>query len=540
MMKIFSVSEMQSLEKEANQCGLDYQTMMENAGKSIAEEINIAYRHLPNKRIVALVGSGNNGGDSLISLFYLSEDMWEICAYIIGKRPESDPLIERLTIKNGKVIYIDDDKNYSQLEQLLKSYSVLIDGILGTGIKLPLRDDIARILTFVNEQQTKSDRPLHVVAVDCPSGVDCDTGEVAPETIPAEITITLAGMKLGLIKFPAASYTGNIRYGQIGSISDLKSFIENKKFILDNELIKSFLPERPLDSHKGTFGTAYIVAGSLNFTGAALLAGLAAYRIGVGLVTMAVPAPLHNALSGGFPESTWILLPHEQGVISMDAVNILLKTINRASALLVGPGFGMEDTTREFIKGVLTSFREKRVDFGLIESEIKNIDNERSIKKPLVMDADGLKLLAKIDNWTDLLPPLTILTPHPGEMAILTGIPIDNIQEHRIEIAQEYSVKWGHIVVLKGAYTIIAGPDGRIGVVPVATPALAKAGTGDVLAGLIVGLLAQGTNAFQAACSGAWIHAYAGLLAAKRLGNNASVLASDVINAVPQVLSELL
>jgi hydroxyethylthiazole kinase-like uncharacterized protein yjeF len=539
MMKLFSVSEMQSLEKEANQSGLDYQTMMENAGKEIAKEIDIAYRHLPDKKIIALIGSGNNGGDSLISLLYLTDKNWETYAYIVGKRKVVDPLSERLKAKHGKIFYFTEDRNYLQLKQLLDSCTVLIDGIFGTGIKLPLREDIAGILSFVNTMQANSDRPLHIVAVDCPSGANCDTGEVAPETITAEITITMAGMKLGLIKFPAANYAGNIRYGDIGPISNLKAYIENNKFILDNKIIKAYLPKRLLDSHKGTFGTAYIVAGSLNFTGAALLAGLAAYRIGVGLVTMAVPTPLHNALSGCFPESTWILLPHKQGVISRDAVKVLLKDIKRASALLVGPGFGVEDTTREFVMGVLNAFRETKVDPDLVDFRVNNNDNVQRIKMPMVMDADGLKLLAKIDNWPDLLPPLTILTPHPGEMSILTGISVGTIQENRIEIAREYSKKWGHVVVLKGAYTIIAGPDSQIAVVPVATPALAKAGTGDVLAGLIIGLLAQGTYAFQAACIGAWIHAYAGLLAAKRLGNSASVLASDVLNAVPQVLSEL-
>jgi NAD(P)H-hydrate epimerase len=226
------------------------------------------------------------------------------------------------------------------------------------------------------------------------------------------------------------------------------------------------------------------------------------------------------------------------GVISSDAAKVLRKNIDRATAILIGPGFGLEDTTKEFIKSFITMGRERNVNIGFIH-DVK-IDNETtSIHVPMVVDADGLKLMAKIDGWAGIIPSPTVLTPHPGEMAVLTGLTIEEIQENRIEIAKRYSSSWGHVIVLKGAYTVIADPKGQIAIVPVATPALAKAGTGDVLAGLITGLLAQGVDAFHAASAGAWIHANAGLLAAKRLGNTASVIASDVLNAVPQVLSDL-
>jgi NAD(P)H-hydrate epimerase len=439
---------------------------------------------------------------------------------------------------NGHVIKLSNDSEFYQLTNLLESYTVLMDGVLGTGAKLPLKGEITRVLSFINTKYKESTHKLHVVAVDCPSGVDCDTGEIAAETIPAEITVTMAGMKMGLIKFPAASMTGEIRFASIGSIEKLRTFTENNKIILTGEIIKQFLPSRTANSHKGTFGTAFIVAGSVNFTGAPLLAGMAAYRIGAGLVTMAIPAPLHDSLSGVFPESTWILLPHEMGVISSDAAKVLRKNIDRATTILIGPGFGLEDTTKEFIKSFITMGRDRNVNIGFIH-DVK-VDNETtSIHLPMVVDADGLKLMAKIDGWSGIIPSPAVLTPHPGEMAVLTGLSIDEIQENRIEIAKRYSSSWGHVIVLKGAYTVIADPKGQIAIVPVATPALAKAGTGDVLAGLITGLLAQGVEAFHAASAGAWIHANAGLLAAKRLGNTASVIASDVLNAVPQVLSDL-
>jgi NAD(P)H-hydrate epimerase len=458
---------------------------------------------------------------------------------VVRTRANDDVLIARLLKNGGTVIKVEDDNKYKNLVKILDSYSVLIDGVFGTGIKLPLKDDTASILKFVKTNiESKLDK-IHVVAVDCPSGVDCETGEVAPGTIPAEITITMAGVKSGLIRFPAAKSTGELRIANIGPIDNLHSYINNHKIILDREIISTYLPDRPLDAHKGTFGTALIIAGSINYTGAALLAGKAAYRSGAGLVTMAVPAPLHESLSGQFPESTWILLPHELGVISADGARVIHQNIDRATAVLIGPGFGLEDTTKEFLTKLFTeSGSVKKSDIGFIHTEgIKT--KEKNIQKPIILDADGLKLMSKINNWSNLLPAPAILTPHPGEMSVLTGLSTEQIQENRFGIATKYSKKWGHIVVLKGAFTVIASPEGQLAIVPIATPALARAGTGDVLAGLIVGLRAQGVEAFQAACAGAWIHATAGVLAAKRLGNTASVIASDIIDSIPQVISDI-
>ncbi len=539
MVKLFDVKEMQALEKEADTAGLTYSKMMENAGKGLAEEIELAYNHIKTKKIVALVGSGNNGGDALVALSHLSLNKWDTYVYIVKKRADDDPLIESLLKNGGQVIQIEDDHKYKHLAELLKNCSILIDGIFGTGFKLPLKEEISEIIYFIKKTIQSRPEMIHVVAVDCPSGVDCETGEAADATIPAEITVTMAGVKSGLIRFPAAKLTGELRIASIGPIEDLKAYKNNPKFILTHDVVKNYLPQRAIDAHKGTFGTALIIAGSVNYTGAALLAGLAAYRSGVGLVTMAVPAPLYDPLSGQLPEATWILLPHEMGVIAPDAARVVRQNITRATAILVGPGFGLEDATGEFISKLFSEGSSiKHGEMGFIHTEAKDSMGEIA-QKPTIIDADGLKLMSKIKDWAELLSAPAILTPHPGEMSVLTGLPIEEIQENRLEITEKYSKKWGHIVVLKGAFTIIAAPDGQIAVVPIATPALARAGTGDVLAGLIVGLRAQGINAFEAACAGAWIHATAGVLAAKRMGNTASVIASDMLNAVPQVISDL-
>jgi NAD(P)H-hydrate epimerase len=248
------------------------------------------------------------------------------------------------------------------------------------------------------------------------------------------------------------------------------------------------------------------------------------------------------ALAGRIPEATWVLLPHEQGVIAAEATDVLVKNFEKVTALLIGPGFGTENTTKEFIENLLTGkfvSKKSKAHIGFVHEESEKKEDKSEKLPPLIFDADGLKLLAQIKDWHKKLPESTILTPHPGEMAVLTGLSKEEIQENRQEIAGRYAKEWGHVVVLKGAFTAIASPDGRMTVIPVASPALAHAGTGDVLAGLIVGLRAQGLDAFDAAIAGAWIHAQAGLYAADDLGTMASVLAGDVLNSVSDVLSDL-
>jgi len=537
-MKLVTVSQMQAIEKEADASGLTYDQMMENAGQGLADIILGLYVGDVESEAVGLVGPGNNGGDTLVALSTLAAQGWKARAYLVKRK--KDDLVKRFLEAGGEVL--SKENPFEQLAEAIGTADVLLDGIFGTGIKLPLKKDVTELLSEVNDILDGSDESPFIIAVDCPSGVDCDSGEVADETIAADLTVTMAAVKLGMLKLPAFEYVGELKVVDIGLPADLPSLKDLQTEVADEDSVSALLPERPLDSHKGTFGTALIAAGSVNYTGAVLLAGEAAYRVGAGLVTLAVPAPLHGALAGRFPEATWVLLPHEMGVISGNASEVFAKNLERATALLIGPGFGTEDTTKEFIenllKGKVTSKRSSsRIGFVRQESEKK--EEENSQLPPMVFDADGLKLLAKISDWHKLLPAPAILTPHPGEMELLTGFSKEEIQENRQEIASKYAKEWGHVVILKGAFTVIAAPDGRTTIIPVASPALARAGTGDVLAGLIVGLRAQGLEAFEAAVAGAWIHAQAGLYAADNLGTTASVLAGDVLDCVSDVLSDL-
>ena len=507
---------MRASEKEADSKGISYAQMMENAGRGLAEVLHALGQENGWDSITGIVGSGNNGGDTLVALAWLADAGWHTHAYLVNRKTAGDDLVTRYLEAGGEITQFANDAAFDSLRGFLEESDILLDGLLGTGIKLPLRNEAALVLQGAALILEDLEVPPFIVAVDCPSGVDCDSGACADQTLPADLTVTMAAVKQGLLKLPAFEYVGDLELVNIGLPENLDSWNALNIDVADAAIVSALLPERTPASHKGTFGTAFVMAGSTSYTGAALLAGKAAYRIGAGLVTMAVPEPLYAALAGHLPEATWILLPHEHGFISETAVHSVLNNLKRATALLVGPGLGDKETTKIFIEQILTS-----------------------IKIPAVFDADGLRHLAHIHDWHKKLIPFAVLTPHPGEMSALTGLSRNEIQSNREEIAGKYAKEWGHVVVLKGAFTVIAAPDGRKTIIPVATPALARAGTGDVLAGLIVGLRAQGLDAYEAAVAGAFIHAQAGLHAADTLGTPASVLASDVLDSVSVIISEL-
>ncbi|WP_049784885.1 bifunctional ADP-dependent NAD(P)H-hydrate dehydratase/NAD(P)H-hydrate epimerase [Anaerolinea thermophila] len=536
MSKLVTVSEMRQIEAEANASGWTYDQMMVRAGTGVAQLVHSLYGYEEDLQAVALIGSGNNGGDALVALEWLASVGWKIRAYLVRPRAESDPLIARVLERGGEMATAWEDVQFSRLDAWLKHATVLIDGVLGTGIRLPLQEEVARVLAHVKDFEH---RPP-CIAVDCPSGVDCDSGEAAPECIPAEVTACMAGVKIGLLKTPAFSLVGEIQVIDIGLPAGLSSWEQVQREVIDEEWVSNHLPDRPVEGHKGTFGTATICGGCLNYSGAPLLAAEGAARSGVGLVQVAVPVTVHTMIAGSNWNVTWLPLPEEQGFIATEAAAVLLKSLQRATALLIGPGLGLETSTQKFLQRLLEA-REK----DLEERPVGFLFNhETSSRKPtttalpaLVIDADGLKLLAQIENWQKLLPPHSVLTPHPGEMAILTGLSTSQIQANRIETVLKFAREWNQVIVLKGAFTVIAAPDGRLGYIPIATNALAHGGTGDVLAGMITALRAQGMDSFEAACAGAWVHAQAGLIAAQEVGHPASVQATDVCKAIPDVLA---
>jgi NAD(P)H-hydrate epimerase len=535
--KIVSVAQMRAIEQAADASGLTYDQMMQNAGQSVAQAVRERFGPLSGKRIALLIGSGNNGGDGLVAGYHLARDGAEIIAYLTKPREEADVNFKRLKDMGVLLASAREDQRGRVLMKMMETADVVIDAVLGTGFELPLKGTAKQVLARAKGALEKArPRPI-VVAVDCPSGLDCDSGEVAPEVIAADLTVTLAAAKPGLFRFPGAQYTGEVVIGDIGLKPGFELLEQVKLEMAEGAMVGALLPPRPLNAHKGTFGTLMVVAGSVNYPGAAGLAGLGAYRVGAGLVVMAVPSVIQDLLAPALPEAVWLLLPHDLGVINEDAAEILADHLPRASAMVLGPGFGLEEVTEDFLAAFLGA-RHHVAHFGLLPEEAGPAGEEAGMPT-MVVDADGLKLVARLEKWWDLLPKPSVLTPHPGEMALISGMAKDEIQADRVTAARSMAERWGHVVVLKGAFTVIAGPDGRATLIPVATPALARAGTGDVLAGAIGGLLAQGLEPYDAAVAGAYLHARAGQLVAEELGGTASVLAGEVAHALPDALIEV-
>jgi NAD(P)H-hydrate epimerase len=536
--KVVSVAKMREIEHAADAAGLTYAAMMENAGRSVAQQILERIPEVAGRRIAILVGAGNNGGDGLVVGHYLAEAGAQVAAYLVKERPADDGNLTRLKGHGALVTIAELDQRSRVLRNLMGSADVVVDAVLGTGFQLPLEGAAKDVLaTAGSVLEVREKRPF-VAAVDCPSGLDCDSGGAAPEALSADLTVTLAAAKPGLFAFPGAGLVGELVLGDIGLPEDFPLLMEAEVQVAEKRMIRGWLPHRPKDAHKGTFGRVMVIAGSVNYPGAAALAGEAAYRVGAGLVTLAVPSILQAMLAPQLPEATWLLLPHEMGAISEGGAAVAEAELGKCQAVLIGPGFGMDDMTEAFLARLLRSEMPGKLGMGFVHAGGPSA-SARAALPPCVVDADGLKLLAKLEHWPELLPERTVLTPHPGEMAVLMGLAKEDIQRDRVEIARQAAAGWRHIVVLKGAHTVVADPQGACVILPFATPALARAGTGDVLAGAIAGFLGQGLDAWRAAVAGAFLHGRAGELAAEMLESTAAVMAGDVLACLPGAIADL-
>lgn len=524
MAKLVTIEQMRAIEQEGNASGYSYTRMMNAAGKGVGDHIHSKYGKGTDKIAIGLVGAGNNGGDTLVALTRLAELGWKTRAYLARPRAKEDMNLQNLLMAGGEIANFEQDRGFSQLDEWLRSSNVLLDGILGTGTRLPLQTEFEKILEHVREF---TPRPP-VIAIDCPSGVHCESGAASPAVIPANETICIEAVKTGLLKFPAFDLAGSLYVVPLGLPQDLPTSNSIHAYVISAHDVASALPTRSRTSHKGTFGTLLILGGSQNYTGAPGFSAEAAYRIGTGLVQVALPASIQPVVAANVPEAVWLPLPHQEGAAATGGEDQILTAIQRATAVIIGPGLGNHPATAELIQQLMLKIK---------SVQPKNHTSGQPI--PFVIDADGLRLIAKIPDWPNYLPAGSILTPHPGEMSALTGLTVNEIADSRVEIASKYAVQWGHIVILKGAFTVVAHPNGQVSLLAAATASLAKAGTGDVLAGLIGGLLAQGVPPYQAARSAVWIHAKAGIMAGEIFQQTASVLARDVTSAVPKILARL-
>ena len=511
-MKIVTAAQMREIDRECVRQGTPVSVLMENAGKAVAEETRSFLGATKKQHVLCLIGAGNNGGDGLVAARYLHDWGAKVTVYLCSDRPADDPNLKLLKERGIACIEAKTDKSLKKLASLLASTTCIIDALLGTGKMRPLEGVFKKALEKVNA--AKESR-LAIIAVDVPSGMDADTGAIDPACPAADLTVTLAFPKPGLFKFPGAEKVGKLKIADIGIPASLADSITNE--LLTSEWAAAALPKRPLNANKGTFGRVLVSAGSINYVGAAYLACSGAMRVGAGLVTLATAAYLQSIIASKLTEATYLPLPESrQGVISVEAADIVHRQCPQYDVLLLGCGLGQNPSTVEFATSLLLKQ-------GL---------------PPLVLDADALNTLTRIPGWWQKIPGNAILTPHPGEMSRLTGLSLEEVQKDRPAIAVCYAKEWQKTIVLKGAFTVIAAPDGRYRISPFANPGLASAGTGDVLAGIIAGMVAQGLELFDAASLGVYLHGEVGEKISAELGDT-GMIASDLLPALPVVIKQL-
>lgn len=507
-MKIVTVQQMREIELASVKYGVSLDQLQQNAAAAVAREVERIFEGSEGPALF-LVGPGNNGRDALIAADLLRQRGWAIRAYLAPKAGSED-VLEKLEEGGASVHAQRDAEDHRVLRRWIDDAQVVVDGLLGIGIRGWVREPIAGIIAVVNEETESSRVP--VVAVDLPSGVDADTGEIAGCAVRCDYTISLGCVKAGLLKFPAAEYVGQLVPVEIGLPRE--SYESVRLELLIGEEIAEMLPMRPLGAHKGIFGRVLVVAGSRNFVGAPYLAGGAAARSGCGMVTFAVPEWQRTSLAALLPEATYLPLLDVDDVESAEAdAQAISEVLPDCKALIVGPGLGRGPGQSRLVMGVLEAAG-------------------RTAGLRAVVDADALNALAVEERWWERIGTGHVLTPHAGEMARLTGLSPLEIDKDRWGVALETAGRWGQTVVLKGAFTVVADPSGDGWVSPAAMPALATAGTGDVLTGLVAGLMAQGMPSTEAARAAVFLH----IAAARQVlasGGVDRLLASDLLPAIP-------
>ncbi len=526
---LLTVAQMREVERRADASGFSYAQMMQNAGRNAARLIlERLARRLASAgpstamRVLVLCGPGNNGGDGLVCADELAEsagrDGLPITpqVYLLKPRSEDDPVFAAIRRRGLFVADADNDQRLRVLHQLVTHADVIIDALLGTGVSRPI-DGVLRDML----REVRANRPPWLVALDGVTGMNYDTGALDPAAVPADLTITFHAPKRGHYCYPAAGACGELVVIPIG-IAPAED--ESEVCLATDPWVRRRLPARRADANKGAHGQALVVGGCSDYSGAPALSAAAAYRVGAGLVTLAVPPAIQPVVAAHLREATYLTTPGSRDSLSIEAlprirarISEWITSARERHGLLVGPGMGQSEPASDFLAALLAQF----------ESDGR--------PARMVLDADGLNLVAKFPDWPARLPRSTILTPHPGEMARLTGLSVAEVQADRIGCALRYAAEWGHIVVLKGAHTVMADPNGTAVVAPFANPAMAVAGTGDVLAGAIAGLLAQGLAPFDAAVCGVYAHAKAGALWRDQQGD-AGMLAGDLLPLLPAAL----
>jgi NAD(P)H-hydrate epimerase len=517
-MKLVTAEEMRRLEGAAIDAGATERQLMEEAGLAVAQEAWMLLGSLEGRRILVLAGPGNNGGDGLVAGRHLAEWGAEIAAYLPLPR-DPDEHLAALEERGATIVAAADDLDGEMLDALLSSADMVIDALLGIGKTRPIEPASPLGAALVHLAQARaSHMPPKLIAVDLPTGLDCDSGAVDPLLVAPDMTVTFGLPKVGMYQAPGSGVVGKVQVIDIGIPAEASASVSLE--LLTGRWLRGALPARPEDGNKGTFGRLLILGGSRRYVGAPQLAALGAYRAGAGLATIACPEPNVAMLAGSMSEATWLPLEAaEDGTLAESSSLALRSEWQAYDAAVIGPGLGLSGSTRALVWAILD-------------------DVGAEISRGVVIDADALNALAAMADAAQRVPPNAVLTPHPGEMARLLDTTVADVQARRLEFAKQAARKFGCTVILKGAHSVVAAPDGRVRLSPFANPLLATAGTGDVLAGMVGGYLAQGLEPFDAAAVGVYLHAAAGEALREQYGD-AGLLASELAARLPSVVREL-
>jgi len=516
-LKVVTAEQMRRLDRCATEnYGIPSLILMENAGRAVAQAACSVLGSVINRRVLVVAGQGNNGGDGFVAARHLNNAGALVSIACFGERDKAkgDALLN-IEIAEKMGLNIERDMHDLKLWKWQhESFDLVIDALLGTGLKGEVRKPFADVIELVNMFR---ERGVPIIAVDIPSGIDADTGAVLGSAVKADLTVTFGLPKIGLVTYPGAANVGDLIIADISIPA--RALIENdiQTYLLTADQAALIEKPRPPDAHKGRFGHCAIVAGSVGMTGAAALAAQGALRIGTGLVTMLVPESVNDIMETKVTEAMSIPVPQGKArAFGAASLNFVKNYIEKWDSAVIGPGFGRDEDTIAF-----------------------TLDLLRTITKPAVVDADALFAVSTdVGVLRECKTPL-VLTPHPGEMATLLGTTVAEVQSNRLETARTFAREYGVTLVLKGAGTIVAGPDGTAYINTTGTPGMATGGTGDVLAGMIGGLLAQQINPLESACLAVFLHGRAGELAADKL-SEAAMIAGDVADNIGEAIKSIL
>jgi hydroxyethylthiazole kinase-like uncharacterized protein yjeF len=514
--KLVTTSQMQDLDRRTiHEGGIPGIVLMEHAGTGAAE---LLMRFFPDVRrgwVAVLAGRGNNGGDGFVIARHLTNAGIPTRVYLFSSRDDvagdARTNLESWLDMGGELIEIAGTGNITRAKKELATAHLFVDAIFGTGLQRAVTGDVKNVIAFINSL------PTPVMAVDIPSGLDATEGKVLGTAVRADVTTTFGLAKIGQIIEPGRQYVGRLAVVDIGIPQAFIDEADIKTHLIDREELNlSLLDPRPSDTHKGDYGHLCVLAGSPGKTGAAAMICQGALRTGAGLVTLGIPASLNPILEAKLTEAMTEPLPDAPpGYLCSDASKAIRQLLKGKTACALGPGISTQPQVQELLLELIPR-----------------------ISIPLVIDADGITAVAlRPEILKDCTSPV-VLTPHPGEMARLIGTTTKKVQEDRIGVAKAFAATYSSIVVLKGNRTVVATPDERIYINPTGNPGMASGGVGDILTGIIGGLMAQGLSPVDAALWGVYLHGMAGDLAVQTIGE-ISLIAGDIIDHIPRAITEV-